>query len=127
MTLQYDLTATMACPDAQNWISQMIGNYRLVRLLGEGGMGMVFEAVHDGVGGKAAIKILRPEISMQANLAARFFNEARAANAINIPGIVGSSTAATPRHRSTYLTMQVHAQPGIGSDQDSNGRFVYPF
>ena len=56
-------------PDAQSWIGQLIGNYRLVRLLGEGGMGMVFEAVHDGVGGKAAVKILRPEISMQANLA----------------------------------------------------------
>ncbi len=43
-------------PDAQSWISQLIRNYRLVRLLGEGGMGMVFEAIHDGVGSKAAIK-----------------------------------------------------------------------
>lgn len=72
----------------QPWIGKYIGNYRLVRLLGEGSMGMVFEGVHDGVGGRAAIKILRPEITGREDIAARFFNEARAANAGQHPGIV---------------------------------------
>lgn len=70
------------------WIGQYVGNYRLVRLLGEGSMGMVFEGVHEGVGGRAAIKLLRPEITDREGIAARFFNEARAANASQHPGIV---------------------------------------
>ncbi len=102
-------------PDAQSWIGQLIGNYRLVKLLGEGGMGMVFEAVHDGVGGKAAIKILRPEISMQANLAARFFNEARAANAIQHPGIVRIFDCGYTQNRAAYLTMEFLAGESLRS------------
>lgn len=102
-------------PDAQSWIGQLIGNYRLVRLLGEGGMGMVFEAVHDGVGGKAAVKILRPEISMQANLAARFFNEARAANAIQHPGIVRVFDCGYTQNRAAYLTMEFLAGESLRS------------
>jgi serine/threonine protein kinase len=74
--------------DSPTWIDQRIGNYRLVRLLGHGGMGMVFEGVHDGVGGRAAIKVLRREVASRTDIAARFFNEARAANAIQHPGIV---------------------------------------
>lgn len=43
---------------APSMVGQTIGHYRLVRMLGEGGMGMVFEAVHESVGGHAAIKVL---------------------------------------------------------------------
>lgn len=69
-------------------IGQQIGNYRLVRLLGSGGMGMVYEAVHDGIGGRAAIKVLRPEVAINKDATQRFFSEARAANLIAHPGIV---------------------------------------
>jgi serine/threonine protein kinase len=93
-------------PDAQSWLGQNIGNYRLVRLLGEGGMGMVFEAVHDGVGGKAAVKILRAEVSARADLAARFFNEARAANAIQHPGIVRIFDCGYTQSNAAFLTME---------------------
>ena len=113
-------------PDAQSWIGQMIGNYRLVRLLGEGGMGMVFEAVHDGVGGKAAIKILRPEISMQANLAARFFNEARAANAIQHPGIVRVFDCGYTQNRAAYLTMEFLAGESLRSRLERAIRLPVP-
>jgi hypothetical protein len=42
-------------------LGQKIGNYRLIRLLGTGGM--VYESVHEGIDGRAAIKVLRPEIA----------------------------------------------------------------
>lgn len=51
-------------------------------------MGMVFEAVNDSVGGRAAIKVLRSEVSSRPDITARFFNEARAANSVSHPGIV---------------------------------------
>ena len=81
-------------------------------------MGMVFEAVHDGVGGKAAVKILRPEISMHANLATRFFNEARAANAIQHPSIVRVFDCGYTQSRAAYLTMEYLAGQSLRSRLD---------
>lgn len=66
-------------------IGQRIGNYRVVRQIGEGGMGVVYEVVRDDIGGKAAIKVLRPEFAPNSETAGRFFNEARAANLIDHP------------------------------------------
>ena len=69
-------------------IGQRIGKYRLVRKLGQGGMGVVYEAVREDIEVRAAIKVLRPEYASNAEVAGRFFNEARAANLIAHPGIV---------------------------------------
>ena len=87
-------------------VGQMIGHYRLVRKLGEGGMGMVFEAVHDNVGGRAAIKVLRPEAAGQPEIVARFFNEARAANSIQHPGIVHIFDCGFTKDGLGYLIME---------------------
>jgi serine/threonine-protein kinase len=68
--------------------NQLIANYRVIRLLGEGGMGLVYEAVRDDIGVRAAVKVLRPEYAHNAELAGRFINEARAANMVQHPGLV---------------------------------------
>jgi serine/threonine-protein kinase len=47
-------------------------------MLGEGGFGVVLEAEHLGHGGRVAIKLLRPELAVQAPIVARFLREARA-------------------------------------------------
>lgn len=69
-------------------IGQMIGNYQVARLIGRGGMGYVFEAVHLTIGRRAAIKVLSPECSEDPEVASRFLNEARAANLVRHPGLV---------------------------------------
>ena len=99
----------------QAWIGQYIGNYRLVRLLGEGSMGMVFEGLHEGVGGRAAIKILRPEITSRADLAARFFNEARAANACQHPGIVRIFDSGYTEAGVAFLSMEYLDGQSLGA------------
>ncbi|MFO0580432.1 MAG: protein kinase [Polyangia bacterium] len=83
-----------------------IGSYRLVRVLGEGGMGTVFEAVHEGISGRAAIKILRPEAAVRHDIAARFFSEARAANAVEHPSILRVFDCGYTRDGLAYLTME---------------------
>ncbi|HRI52425.1 MAG TPA: serine/threonine-protein kinase, partial [Pseudomonadota bacterium] len=67
---------------------QLVGRYRLLRLVGAGGMGSVYEAVDDEIGRRAAIKILHAELAADPQLALRFLNEARAANRIRHPGFV---------------------------------------
>ena len=66
----------------------VIGNYRVISKLGEGGMGAVYLAEHVLIGQTVAIKILRKRFSNSDTIVARFFNEARASAAIKHPGIV---------------------------------------
>ena len=69
-------------------IGQAVENYVITGLLGEGGMGAVYLAEHPGIGRKAAVKLLHPDLARSEEIVSRFFNEARAANAIRHPGIV---------------------------------------
>ncbi len=62
--------------------------YRLVRWLGEGGMGVVYEAEHEDIERRVALKILRPDASSDPVLSARFREEARAASKVGSPHIV---------------------------------------
>ena len=65
-----------------------VGNYRITAVIGEGGMGAVYRAVHEAIGRPVAVKLLLPEISNSRDMVARFFNEARSAASIKHPGIV---------------------------------------
>lgn len=67
---------------------QVIGQYRIVRKIGAGGMGAVFECVHQAIDRRAALKTLHVDLGGVPGLALRFFNEARAANRVPHPGVV---------------------------------------
>jgi eukaryotic-like serine/threonine-protein kinase len=69
-------------------IGSEVGNYHVVSLLGRGGMGAVFKAQHSTLKRFAAIKVLLPQFSANSEIVKRFFNEAKAATAIDHPGIV---------------------------------------
>jgi serine/threonine protein kinase len=69
-------------------IGQRIRNYRIVREIGKGGMAVVYEAKREDIDSRAALKILRTEFANNEEIAARFLNEARAANRVEHPGIV---------------------------------------
>ena len=56
-----------------------LGAYRLESLLGEGGMGLVFRARHDGDGSEVALKVLKRELAGDFVFQQRFRQEARAA------------------------------------------------
>jgi serine/threonine-protein kinase len=66
----------------------VLGQYRLERMLGEGAMGRVFQARHVSLGRPAAVKVLRAEHARNGHLIQRFFHEARAVNQINHAHIV---------------------------------------
>ena len=73
----------------QGSVGQVIGNWRILRPLGEGAFASVFEAEHTTISGRsAAIKILRPELSLQPILKQRFLNEASAASRAEHENIV---------------------------------------
>jgi serine/threonine protein kinase len=66
------------------------GNYKVLRVIGEGGMGRVYEAQHTRIAGKRfAIKLLHPEYARQPGVLARFQREAEASAAISHPNVMG--------------------------------------
>lgn len=64
------------------------GKYELVALLGEGGMGRVFEARHVVTGRRVAVKVLKVEASRRTEAQRRFLREARAIGRVEDPHVV---------------------------------------
>ncbi len=69
-------------------LSQRIGQYRVVRRIGRGGMGVVYEAVHETIGQRIAVKTLNQELSANPAFVKRFLTEARATVIAQHPGLV---------------------------------------
>ena len=65
-----------------------IGPYTLVRRIGEGGMGVVYECTQDGSTQAVALKLLRPELAQNDAYRHRFQHEVRAAGEVGHPGLV---------------------------------------
>ena len=87
-------------------MSQHIGNYRVIRKLGEGGMGVVYLAEHSVMGRLAAVKLLLPTMTESSDAVTRFFNEARATASINHPGIVDIFDCAQMANGQAYIVME---------------------
>lgn len=107
-------------------VGSRIGKYRLVRQLGEGGMGVVYEAVREDIAARAAIKVLRAEYAANPELAGRFFNEARAANLIAHPGIVRVFDYGAEEGGIAYLAMEYLDGESLWKRLDRHKRIALP-
>ena len=66
----------------------IVGEYKIERKIGQGGMGVVYAAIHPLIGKKAAIKVISAELGTDTVVAERFVQEARSVNQIGHPNIV---------------------------------------
>lgn len=81
--------------------------YELGRLLGSGGMGLVYEAKHLVLGTTVAIKVLRPELSEQAECVERFMGEARCLAALSGEHVVRILDAGRLETGLPFLVMEL--------------------
>src|SRR5262249_15037780 len=73
-------------PAGESPLPSHVGRYRLIRLLGEGGMGAVYEAEQDSPRRTVALKVVRPGLASSA-LLKRFRHESQILGRLHHPGI----------------------------------------
>lgn len=69
-------------------IGKIIDNFEIQAVLGKGGMGIVYRAYHPALQLNAAVKVMKPELALQAGFYERFLQEARTVARLEHPNIV---------------------------------------
>jgi serine/threonine-protein kinase len=82
-----------------------LGRYQIIRLIGRGGMGCVYEAVHRDLGKRVAVKVLLPALAASPEARSRFLREGQAASRIRHPNVVDVTDVAAEGPTS-YLVME---------------------
>jgi len=97
----------------QNWepptvaeAARLFPNYKVVDVLGRGGMGVVYKAVQTALDRVVAIKVLPLEISIDRDFADRFVREARTMAKLNHPNIVSVFDFGTTTEGHLYFVME---------------------
>jgi tRNA A-37 threonylcarbamoyl transferase component Bud32 len=80
--------------------------YRIIRKLGEGGMGAVYQAEHALIEKRIALKVLFPELTRRTDLVARFLQEAKSASRIGHENVIDISDFGQSPEGLVYIAME---------------------
>jgi serine/threonine protein kinase len=95
---------------------KQIGNYKLIDKLGEGGMGTVFLGEEISSGNKAAIKVIRADVSSKDSIAARFRHEINVSKQFAHPFVIKILDGGMlPDKKSMYLAMEFLPGESLGT------------
>ena len=93
-------------PDLLESDSVVADRYRIIRLIGSGGMGNVYLAEHTTIGKQIAIKTLNLEYSRRKSLRERFLREARSASQIRHPNVVDITDFGRTKEGAPFIAME---------------------
>src|ERR1700722_15315385 len=101
--------------------STLSGRYLIERLIGEGGMGAVYQAQHTHMRKRLAGKVLHPEMSRMTEVVARFEREAMAAAHIEHPNVAAATDFGKLEDGSFFLVLEYVEGKSL-RDVESEGR-----
>ena len=99
----------------------LAGKYQLVKKLGEGGMGVVYEAVHTRIHQRVAIKMLLPEVLDLPEVVPRFEREARAAGKLRSDNTARVLDVDMSENGLPYMVMEFLDGTDLGQMLEKNG------
>ncbi|MGO9114015.1 MAG: protein kinase domain-containing protein [Thermoguttaceae bacterium] len=102
--------AATARPDASEARRRQLGDYMIVREIGRGGMGVVYEARQISLDRRVALKVLPFAAVLDRKQVARFYNEAQAAAHLNHPNIVPVFSSGCDRGVHYYAMQFIEGQ-----------------
>jgi serine/threonine-protein kinase len=109
-----DLRGGQPPPTPDLLVGRVLGTYRLLARIGEGGMGIVYRAEHTVLVGLAAVKVLLPCFAGNADVLARFLQEARAVNRVRHENVVHVSDYGHCEDGTPYLVMELLEGHSLG-------------
>src|SRR4051812_13340320 len=95
------VTCDSGSPDAAHELRRL-GEFRILRRLGEGGMGAVYLAYHEELGKQVALKVLADSLASNQRYVDRFYREDKSGRLLNHPNIVRSFGAGQDRATSKH-------------------------
>src|SRR5271167_197825 len=97
--------------DESAGLTKRLGDFRLLREVGRGGMGVVYEAEQISLGRRVALKVLPFAAVLDSRQIARFKHEAQAAGQLNHPNIVAVFAVGVERGVHYYAMQFIDGQP----------------
>ena len=102
------------------------GKYRIVRLLAQGGMGVIYEAHHAVVRRRFAIKFLRRDLAERREILTRFQREAEAAGALENENVAAAVDFGISDDGMPYIVMEYLVGESVGALLEREGRLSAP-
>ena len=99
------------------------GKYRIVRLIGDGGMGSVYEAHHELLDTQVALKFLHAELAKRPGLGSRFLQEARVSARIRSVHVTHVTDVDQTPDGSPYLVMELLHGESLQTAMERRGKF----
>lgn len=101
---------------------QVLGErYQLLSVLGSGGMGTVYKAMHLGLGRTVAVKLLHPHIVGDERSVQRFNQEMQVMSALNHPHLIAITDAGITKERAPYFVMEYLEGHSLSDELDRSG------
>jgi serine/threonine-protein kinase len=106
--------ATPAAPPAESLVGSRVHKYDIVRVIGRGGMGTVYEALNTAIGKRVAMKFIDRDTASNADAVARFQREAQAASAVESAHIVDIFDSGISEDGLPYIVMELLRGEDLG-------------
>jgi tRNA A-37 threonylcarbamoyl transferase component Bud32 len=103
----------------------LLGRYKIIRKLGEGGMGTVYLGEHATIKKKLAIKVLSQEFAHKKDLKDRFLQEARAASMISQENVVEINDFGDTPDGSSFFVMEFLSGEDLSDTVKKNGKLPW--
>jgi tRNA A-37 threonylcarbamoyl transferase component Bud32 len=113
--------------EADALVNQVLGGrYKIIRKIGEGGMGIVYEAEHVMIEKRVGLKVLREDFSSREDVVERFRQEAKSASRIGHPNIIDISDFGVTPSGANYFVMELLSGHDLATELEKKGPLQAP-